>query len=221
MRLKALTSIFALGLTACGAGSSLDEYQDGVPDIVPAPIRSAPDGGAGDGTVGAACNTDDNCDADGVECLTKVMFGITLTFPRGYCTQSCQNNSQCPSGSGCVAAANSCLKTCSTASECRVADGYTCAAPPLTNQKFCLPADIASLGGLGNLGGLFGGGAGGAGSTGGTGGAGGTGGFLGGLFGGTGGNTGGGGDTGGFLGGLFGAQTGGSPGGSGDETVLQ
>lgn len=225
LRPNALTLLLASGLAACGAGSSLDEYEDGVPSVVPSPVRASDiDGGADDeGTIGASCTSNKQCEGDGTECLTGVpILTFNLTFPKGYCTQGCQNGAQCPAGSGCYMTAQSCLKTCTNSTECRVADGYSCAAPPLAgtgSPKFCLPSDVAGL--IGGLGGLLAGGstAGGSTSGGGT-----TGGFLAGLGGllgggGTGGSTSGGGTTGGFLaglGGLLGGGGGGSPGGTGN-----
>jgi hypothetical protein len=52
---NAWSLVLAAGLVACGAGSALDDYSDGVPDIVPQPIvdgdddGGSKDGGAGDG----------------------------------------------------------------------------------------------------------------------------------------------------------------------------
>jgi len=171
----ALLLFVVSGLAACGAGSSLDEYQDGVPDVVPSPIKGTPDGGTGEGTVGSSCTGDNSCDGDGTECLTNVSIGIDIVFPGGYCTQSCQNAAQCPGGASCLGLAMSCLQTCSDNAECRVADGYSCASVPLAgSQRFCLPPDVAGLIGGGATGGGFIAG----GATGGS-----TGGFIGGIFG--------------------------------------
>lgn len=167
----------ALGVCACGGGSELDEYQDGVPSIIPAPIRSSdeiagddgndddakpdagskPDGGGTGGNstrkVGDSCTKNSECPGSEPQCATKVSLGFTLTFPGGYCTQLC-SNSMCPEGSKCLSFASysSCLVPCTSNDECRTAEGYTCMAP-LFGSKYCLPP----TGGLGT-GGLLGGG---------------------------------------------------------------
>ena len=63
-----------------------------------------------------------------------------------------------------------CLKSCTGNTQCRAAEGYTCAAPPLGGgmTRYCLPPDVSNLIGgggaaAGNLAGLLGG-AGGAGA---------------------------------------------------------
>lgn len=227
--------LLVAGLVACGAGSSLDEYEEGVPDVVPSPIKvsdddagddkkdggggskndaGARDGGtdagrndAGGGTtggtqggtqgggaaIGSACTKTEECVAGG-NCLTNVNLQIVqLDFPKGYCSKmGCSTDNDCPSGSGCLAITQTCLKTCTNASQCRTADGYSCSAPPLGglggagggNVQYCLPTGLIGGGGgttgstpLGGLGGLLGG-------------LGGTG-ALGGLLGGLGGTTGG------------------------------
>lgn len=216
MRLNALTLTFCAAIAAssaaCGAGSELDDYQDGLPEIVPSPVKSSGDGGVdGPGSIGSACTNRDSCEGEGTpDCVTTFSVGVSVTFPRGYCTESCTSAAQCPTGSSCFALAQSCLKTCTSDSECRMADGYSCAAPPLSGtQKFCLPASVAGLlGGGGTMGGFLAGLLGG-GNTGGLIGGGNTGGLIGG------GNTAGGGTSGGFLAGLFGGGGGGTPGGTG------
>ena len=46
---NAWSLVLAAGLVACGAGSALDDYSDGVPDIVPQPILEEDDAGSKDG----------------------------------------------------------------------------------------------------------------------------------------------------------------------------
>jgi hypothetical protein len=208
---------------ACGGGSSLDEYEDGVPGVVPSPVSSLPDagrgrdggtgnrdggaasrdgGGADNGEIGAACDNSRDCDDDGASCELEVsLFGLlTYELEGGYCTTTgCQSNEQCPDGAGCFVLTGNCLKKCDSNSQCRVADNYQCANLD-GSQSLCVPeqaaADVGSIAGL--AGGLFGGG---------SAGAGGTLSDLGGLLGGA---AGGGGT--GFFGGLFG---GGGTGGAG------
>jgi hypothetical protein len=130
--------------------------------------------------VGGTCTTADDCKDEGSTCLTMFsLVVINVTFPGGYCSKTmCQNDTQCPSGSGCETTTQTCLDKCTRSSECRAAQGYSCAASPLggSTATYCLPSDIANLiggggaaaGTLAGLGGLLGG-------------AGGTGGVLAGL----------------------------------------
>ena len=219
----ALTLLLATGLAACGAGSSLDDYQDGVPDVVPSPIKST-----GDGGVGASCTSGSNCEGDGTECLSSLSLGVTINLPAGYCTQSCQRSAQCPTGSACLTGGvNTCLKTCTASSECRESDGYACATirdgvSPSAAQKYCLPGNIGGgqAGGGGTTGGVLGGLLGGAGgTTGGFIGGGGTGGFLAGTTGGTGGFVAGAGAGTGAAS-RAGLSGGGTPGGSGSGDAM-
>lgn len=195
-----LSSVSVLALTlavsgaalaaACGGGSSLDDYEDGVPSVVPAPIKAIDDGdgdddetgtgkadagtgtgtgtgkadagtstGTGKATIGDGCKKDNDCSNTGGTCTNSVSVGVTITFPNGYCTQRCSSTSPCPTGSSCVMFVNTCLRTCTADTECRVSDGYKCMAP-LGTQKYCMPANTptAPTGGTGGLiGGLFGG----------------------------------------------------------------
>jgi hypothetical protein len=202
---------------ACGGGSSLDEYEEGVPGVVPSPVSSSRDGGAGrdsgagnrdggaagggQGAVGAACDRNADCADDGASCATMVsLFGVlNYDLEGGYCTVTgCMDDTQCPQGAGCFTQTRNCLKKCTNNNQCRPMDDYQCASLN-GSQNLCVPAqavmDAASIGGL-------------LGGTGGAGGTGGTGGFIGGLLGGAGGTT------GAFIGGLLGG--GGTPGGSGN-----
>jgi hypothetical protein len=211
---------------ACGGGSSLDEYEEGVPGVVPSPVSRPADagagrdggagnrdggagnrdgggsaGGAGQGAVGAACDNKADCAGNGASCATTVsLFGLlNYDLEGGYCTVTgCMDDTQCPQGAGCFTLTGNCLKKCTNNNQCRPMDDYQCANLDGT-QNLCVPAQAAMD--IASIGGLAGG------LLGGTGGAGGTG-FFGGLLGG------GGGTTGGFIGGLFGG--GGTPGGSGN-----
>lgn len=227
MTLRSIVVCFVVLATcawACGGGSSLDEYEEGVPGVVPSPVSSSKDAGSGrdgganrdggagnrdgggsagggQGAVGAACDNRADCAGDGASCATTVsLFGIlSYELEGGYCTVTgCMDDTQCPDGAGCFTLTGNCLKKCTNNNQCRTMDDYQCANLDGT-QNLCVPEqaamDIASLGGL--AGGVLGG----------TGGAGGTGGFIGGLLGGAGGTT------GGFIGGLLGG--GGTPGGGG------
>jgi hypothetical protein len=117
-------------LTGCGGRSSLDEYEDGIPSVVPLtgsgrrPATSdagpatdsgadsdaeAPGDGDGDtpggGAIGDACHpTDAPCAGAQSQCLERLSLGgfITIPFEGGYCTQpGCSRNADCPEGSAC------------------------------------------------------------------------------------------------------------------------
>jgi hypothetical protein len=214
---------------ACGGGSALDEYEDGVPGVVPSPVSSSRDagtgrdsgtgnrdagggaqgggaqgggaqgGGAQGGGVGSACTSDRNCTDDEASCETNVNFFGLLGYEL--------KGGYCTT-SGCQSDAQ-----CPAGSGCFVLTG-NCLKKCSANSQ-CRVADgyqCANLDGsqnlcvpgqaamdIGSLGGLLGG----IGGIGGTGGGTGGSGFLGGLL--------------GDLGGLFGGTGGGGgPGGGGN-----
>jgi hypothetical protein len=150
----------ALGLAAsvsgagCGGSSELDAYEDGIPDIIPAPVP--PKGGAG-----TACTADSDCKGTDVspglcaKSLSLSAFGAATAFSGGYCTNRCTTSTECASKSACVTQPRSCLATCVSNADCRVSEGYSCQKAPSGggNLSYCLPP--LSSGGL--LGGLLGG----------------------------------------------------------------
>src|SRR6266542_1934297 len=87
------------------------------------------------GTVGWGdpCVNDGDCDGHGAKCLTSAKG---VSFPGGYCTTSCANNTACPSGTTCAVYDDGswCLKSCPP-SNCR--DGYTCCKA----QSVCAPSN--------------------------------------------------------------------------------
>jgi hypothetical protein len=113
-----------------------------------------PDGGAGTGDAntstsdaaldsstveplaapGAACTTDADCSAAGVErtCISEDALAPLLVLPGGYCSQFCNSGLTCERGATCVLIPLGafpllvCMEACSTDAECRVAEGYTC-----------------------------------------------------------------------------------------------
>ncbi|MBZ0118809.1 MAG: PPC domain-containing protein, partial [Sandaracinaceae bacterium] len=96
--------------------------------------------GRGCGARGSAANGD--------ACATLADCGgqrACLSWPRGYCARAgCTSNSDCESGTYCVAQGglNVCAKSC-VVEDCREADGYTCAFRPTlggTDRFVCVPA---------------------------------------------------------------------------------
>ncbi len=89
--------------------------------------------GGSDAPVGAACKSDSSCDDKNAECLTEESVGgfLMIEFPEGYCAvQGCEEDDDCPDGSGCFNAIGLqyCLQTCDSDRDCRVRDGYACNA---------------------------------------------------------------------------------------------
>jgi hypothetical protein len=126
--------------------------------------------GDGDSTtrgadVGDACEENGDCmggaNASCLDTLPVMVFGfsIDITFPGGACTiRNCKTDADCPKESGCLSgfAEPACTRTCNDASECRMAEGYTCNTimGSMDTRKFCQPP--LDLGGF--AGGIPGGG---------------------------------------------------------------
>ncbi len=117
------------------------------------------------GSVGAACAADSDCDMlTAPTCMTTLggAGGFSAEFPGGYCTQTCTPSfggapDGCPAGSACFGGgfggfgAAFCGKTCSSDADCRVAESYSCTAPPFgAGPSVCAPP----LGGGGGGGGM-------------------------------------------------------------------
>ena len=77
--------------------------------------------------IAPGCNTDDvgpesrlvggRC-ATNSDCIHRCVTGAE--FPGGYCTVSCTNSNNCPSGSACVASNEGiCLATCQVVEHCK------------------------------------------------------------------------------------------------------
>jgi hypothetical protein len=156
-------SLLALCTAACGGRSSLDDYADGIPDIVPSPIvdvgdaavrDAAADEDAGgrdagrdagptqlEGNVGEACEDDRDCSGE-LGCAEEIdLFLFTTELPGGYCSGACQSDDDCPRGSGCDFVLGACLQECTRNTQCRANEGYTCALfTPLSQRTFCVPA---------------------------------------------------------------------------------
>jgi hypothetical protein len=84
--------------------------------------------------VGAACAGDGDC--NGGLCATDL--------PGGYCTQTACDTTPCPSGSVCFnigGGESACFKSCTSPSECRVSEGYTCDADDTCYPDTTTPSD--------------------------------------------------------------------------------
>ena len=80
-------------------------------------------------TSGKACTGDSDCGGNAMSCVTTTGGRNAMTYPGGYCTQTCVDNSDCGGGGACTGTyaafgMGSCYKTCTAASDCR--DGYVC-----------------------------------------------------------------------------------------------
>lgn len=141
MRATLLSSLMSCVLLACtnapggggGGGGGGGSSSSGGGSTSSGGGSSSSGGGsssvAGPAGVGAACTDDAGC-AEGT-CIT--------TLPGGYCTRSGCTESECPSGSTCFqlsAGGSACFLDCTDASDCRVAEGYTCDA-----DNTCYPGD--------------------------------------------------------------------------------
>lgn len=83
------------------------------------------------GSVGSACVSDGQCDAN-LECLTHL--------DGGYCSSLCDSDADCPDSSHCeiVGEQGFCYRDCSDNSQCR--SGYVCSSADLS-QPSCVPGE--------------------------------------------------------------------------------
>lgn len=129
-----------------------DPTSDSIPDPTTDPIPDptsdwAPDTttdpGTGTGVVGDPCASDGDC--GGIPsaeafCLTSV--GGYISFPGGYCSSYCTDDGPCGAGAVCVVmySYGICMQPCTSDTECRTAEGYTCnAIPYVTDAPYCVP----------------------------------------------------------------------------------
>jgi hypothetical protein len=119
-----------------------------IPDVVVddiTPVDPPPEDGACVGNTGDACSTAAQCaciPSSAKQCLTTV--GGYITFTGGYCSAQCTSTADCGTGANCAAittGTNYCLKVCSSASQCRMAEGYSCTTIPgsTDTRTYCLP----------------------------------------------------------------------------------
>ncbi len=110
----------------------------------------------GNGITGDPCSDANQCGGitNGTPaCITNLLSFIT--FPGGYCSsQSCTVGTACDSGNGvCIdptgmGFAAACLQTCTSGTECRESEGYSCTTLPVGSdtQTYCLPDSGMNLG---------------------------------------------------------------------------
>jgi len=161
---RCLPAITILLVAGCGSAvkaeqedsGAADSPADSVPEIVADTLPdSAPDpthdGNAdtapGPGMTGDPCIEDAECTGvpgEGRFCLDVIDFGggYTVTFPGGYCSAQCDDGSECGSGSDCImfGSVGLCLERCTSAEQCRTAEGYVCyPIPYVTTDPYCVP----------------------------------------------------------------------------------
>jgi hypothetical protein len=103
-----------------------------------------PDEGPLHSSIGGPCTTAADCDApEGLtaQCLTDLITIIVM--PGGYCTAQCQDLGDCGPGAACVdlSIVRFCIRTCSSAADCRQDEGYYCDIIPYTSDPntYCVP----------------------------------------------------------------------------------
>jgi len=123
----------------------LDAISDPHFDTLPDVPDVSDDGACLVGLVGDPCSSASQCNcvpSSARECLTTI-FGY-LDFPGGYCSARCTTPAECGTGANCAEITSStlyCLKLCSSASQCRMAEGYDCTTIPMSSdtRTYCLP----------------------------------------------------------------------------------
>ncbi|MFH1435331.1 MAG: hypothetical protein ABIJ56_06410 [Pseudomonadota bacterium] len=125
------------------------DMPDGPGPDLPPDASDATDGAEGPcsvGLTGDPCATPAQCScvpSSSRECLATISG--YLTFPGGYCSARCTSPTECGSGAQCaevVTGASTCLKVCTSASQCRMAEGYACTRIPMSSdtRTYCLPS---------------------------------------------------------------------------------
>jgi len=122
---------------------------DVVPDVVdvrPDTVDVVPeDGLCVVGLTGDACTSGAQCGcipSSARECVQSVAGHIT--FRGGYCSARCTAPADCGANANCAEVTTGtryCLKRCSSASQCRMSEGYQCTTIPMSSdpQTYCLP----------------------------------------------------------------------------------
>jgi len=111
----------------------------GDPDIVDIPSED----GGGSSPIGGPCEANEDCTAPEEltpQCMTNI---FSFVFPGGICTAVCTEEGQCGPLAECVdlSIIRYCLRKCSTATECRVDEGYICDIIPYISDTntYCIP----------------------------------------------------------------------------------
>jgi len=131
---------------------AIDTHPDPVPDLDVRPEDVSPDstdpaedGACLVGLTGDPCSSASQCacvPSSARECLTSISG--YLEFRGGYCSARCTSPADCGTGANCAEITTGtryCLKVCSSASQCRMAEGYTCTTIPMSpdTRTYCLP----------------------------------------------------------------------------------
>jgi hypothetical protein len=129
----------------------IELISDTPPDVVtdlpydpPDVADIVPDEGPLHSSIGGPCSTAADCESpEGLtaQCLTDLITIIVM--PGGYCTAQCQDVGDCGPGAACVdlSIVKFCIKTCSSAADCRQDEGYYCDIIPYTSDPntYCIP----------------------------------------------------------------------------------
>lgn len=124
--------------------SDLEVIPDGM-EVRPDSTDGAEDGACLVGLTGDPCSSVSQCacvPSSARECLTSLSGYIS--FPGGYCSARCTSPADCGTGANCAEITTGtryCLKVCSSASQCRMAERYTCTTIPRSSdtRTYCLP----------------------------------------------------------------------------------
>jgi hypothetical protein len=114
-------------------------------EFVPDWVEAADDIICNVGVVGDPCSSTVHCScvpSSARECLL-VITGY-VSFPGGYCSARCTSNADCGEGSHCfenTPGTRYCFKHCTSATQCRMAEGYTCTMIPVLpdSSTYCFP----------------------------------------------------------------------------------
>ena len=84
--------------------------------------------------VGDACATPDDCPG------SRLYAGdCARNYPNGYCTRQCDGDADCDAGAFCVVTTGGpvCVKSCTTAKDCRLSEGYSCTGLGASGRRYC------------------------------------------------------------------------------------
>ncbi len=96
---------------------------------------------------GDPCTSSTECRGPGADCVTVLPHPLgagTWTWPGGYCSSDCDPDGACGPGGYCadgsfIGLPRMCVKSCTSASDCRSAEGYICSGFYLFDP-FCGPS---------------------------------------------------------------------------------
>jgi hypothetical protein len=96
------------------------------------------------GVLGDPCSVAGDCMGVSSEHRDCLLAMSETTFTNGYCSNWCDSDMNCDTGGRCVnlyVTMHFCFKACSTPSECRTAEGYTCRVIPYSDdaRTYCFP----------------------------------------------------------------------------------